>query len=201
MQIEDVPGIGLPSGWTPQQQTQLTIGIGVFAQVVVNAECIFVLFNHEVFGHGTARIRRDVLQRGAVRGRSRDHHGVVHRSVTLEGVDNFGDGTGPLTDGHIDTDNALAFLVDDRIQGDGGFAGLTVADNQLALASTDGDHGIHTLETGLQRLLDGLSLGDAGSIGLDQTLGRSLETGTAVNRFTKRIDHASQDIISYGHGH
>ena len=49
----------------------------------------------------------------------------------------------------------------------GGLAGLAVADDELTLAAADGDHGVDGLDAGLQRLLDGLALDDAGSRALD----------------------------------
>ena len=59
--------------------------------------------------------------------------------------------------------HVLALLVDDRVDGDGGLAGLAVADDELALAAADGDHRVDGLDAGLQRLLDRLALDDAGA--------------------------------------
>jgi hypothetical protein len=52
----------------------------------------------------------------------------------------------------------LALLVDDRVERHGGLAGLTVADDQLALAAADGDHRVDGLEARLQGLVDRLAL-------------------------------------------
>ena len=54
-----------------------------------------------------------------------------------------------LPDGDINTENARIFLVNNGIDGDFGFPGLTVADNQLALTATDGDHTVDGLDPGL----------------------------------------------------
>ena len=73
-------------------------------------------------------------------------------------------------------------LVDDRINGDGGLAGLTVADDQLTLSTSDRNHGIDGLDAGLQRLVDGLSVDNARRF----TLQRHLATLTA--NFTLTIN-------------
>ena len=66
-------------------------------------------------------------------------------------------------------------LVDDRIHGDGGLAGLTVSDDQLTLSPSDRNHGVDGLDAGLQRLVDGLPVDNARRF----TLQRHLATLTA----------------------
>src|SRR3546814_9398897 len=46
-----------------------------------------------------------------------------------------------------------ALLVNEGIDGDGGLAGLAVADDQLALAAADGHERVERLETSLHRLV------------------------------------------------
>src|SRR3546814_3363334 len=66
-------------------------------------------------------------------------------------------------------------LVDDRVDGDGGLAGLPVADDQLALAAADGGHGVDGLDAGLQRLVHRLALDDARrQIGSTSSRGREV---------------------------
>jgi hypothetical protein len=66
-----------------------------------------------------------------------------------------------LADGDVDALNAGALLVDDRVDGDGGLAGLAVADDQLTLATADRHHRVDGLQTGLHRLVDRLAGDDA----------------------------------------
>ena len=54
-----------------------------------------------------------------------------------------------LPDGDVNADDVATFLVDDGINGQGGFAGLPVADDKLALSTADGDHGVYGLYAGL----------------------------------------------------
>ena len=61
-------------------------------------------------------------------------------------------------------------LVDDRIDGNGSLAGLTVADDQLALATTDGNHGVNDFRpvcTGWDTDLRQITPGATFSIGSD----------------------------------
>src|SRR3982750_1289942 len=58
-------------------------------------------------------------------------------------------------------------LVDDRIDRDGGLAGLAVADDQLALPAADRHHRVDGLESGLHRLRHRLASDHAGRDLLD----------------------------------
>ena len=75
---------------------------------------------------------------------------------------------------------------------DGGFAGATVANNQLALAAPDGDHRVDRLDAGLQRLFDGLALDHAGGAGFEQAVfGRGNDGAFVINRLAQGVDDAA----------
>jgi len=57
--------------------------------------------------------------------------------VRLERLDDLGDGRVLLADRDVDAEDALALLVDDGVEGDGGLARLAVPDDELALAAPD----------------------------------------------------------------
>src|SRR6185295_17350242 len=99
--------------------------------------------------------------------RGRDDDRVLHGAVGIEPVDDLPHRGELLAYGHVDADNALALLVDDRIDGDRGLARLPVADDELALAAADRDHRVDRLDAGLQRLLNGLALDNARRLHLD----------------------------------
>ena len=61
-----------------------------------------------------------------------------------------------LTDGHVNTFNARALLVDDGVDGNRGLAGLPVTNDQFALSASYRDHGVDGFQTRLQRLIDRL---------------------------------------------
>ena len=151
MQVEDITRIGLTS-WRPsQQQGYLTIGPGLFGQIIIDNQGIFATIT-KVFAHGTTGIRRDVLHSGRVRRGSSNNNGVFHRAMFFQLAYHGANGRGFLTNGHIDTFNTGTFLIDDGIDGNRCFTGLSVTDNQFALTTADRHHGVDGFQTGLYGL-------------------------------------------------
>merc|ERR1719483_1891060 len=83
---------------------------------------------------------------------------------------NLGDSGPLLANGDVDTEELLleiiglveSLLVDDGVDGDGGFAGLSVANDQLTLATANGHKGVNSLDASLHGLGHGLPGDDAG---------------------------------------
>src|SRR4029078_1927490 len=91
-----------------------------------------------------------------------------------------------------DADEALALLVDDRVEADGRFARLAVADDQLALAAADRDERVDGLDNGLARRVDRLADDDARGDALDRAgLGR-VDRALVVERAAERVDDPAQ---------
>ena len=92
---------------------------------------------------------------------------VLHGVSVSKTLDNLGDGGPLLTDGDVDAVQLLllvsglveALLVDDGVDGDGGLAGLTITDDQLTLATTDGHKRVDGLDASLQRRTEALNSG------------------------------------------
>src|SRR5690606_17269620 len=91
-------------------------------------------------------------------------------------------------------------LVQDRVDGDGGLAGLAVTDDQLALATADRRHRVDRLDAGLERLVDRLSAEDAGRLDLHPTELRADEVAAAVDRLAERVHDAAEHAVTDGHG-
>ena len=106
---------------------------------------------HELLAHRGAGEGGDVLERSRVGGRGDDDDGVIHRAVLFQDPHGLGDLGTLLPDRDVDADDVAVLLVDDRVERDGGLAGLAVADDQLALAAADRDHGVDRLDAGLER--------------------------------------------------
>ena len=85
-----------------------------------------------------------------------------------------------LADGDVDADQVLSLLVDDRVDGESGLAGLTVADDQLALAATDGNQCVDDGDAGLDRRIHAFAQDDAGRDALDRTCRGGLNWTFAV---------------------
>src|SRR2546429_3125169 len=163
--------------------------------VVVAAERLLAVLQ-EVLAHRAAGVGRDVLQRGGVGRGRRDDDRVVHRAVLFQGCGHSSDGGGVLADRHVDAEEVLALLVDDRVEQDGGLAGETVADDQLALAPAYRDHGVDRLDAGLDRAVDSLAGDNAWSDPLDwQRLAR-LDRALVVKGDAKGVHDAAEQLVA-----
>ena len=134
-------------------------------------------------------------------GAGRDDDGVVHGAGVGEGLHDLRNRRALLPDAAVDADNVAALLIDDGVENDGGFAGLAVADDQLALAAANGDHGIDGLDAGLERLAHGLAVEHAGRDAFEGiALLRNYGTFT-VERLAERVDHPADQGLTHGNRH
>src|SRR6185436_9526963 len=101
---------------------------------------------------------------------------------------------------HVDTDDAGALLVDDRVHRDRGLAGLAIADDQLALAAPDGDHGVDGLDAGLERLLHRLAIDHARRLELDVAELVRADRTLAVDRLPDRVHDPPDHRLADRHG-
>ena len=113
-----------------------------------------------------------------------------------ERLDGLRDRRALLADRDVDALHALTLLVQDRVDRDGGLAGLAVADDQLALTAADRRHRVDGLDAGLQRLVHRLAADDAGRLDLEAAeLGPAaigpLPSIGAPSAFTTRPSSAS----------
>ena len=188
MGVEDVAGIGLAARRAAEQQRQLAIGHGLLGQVVVDAEGGHPLLVHEVLGHRRPGVGGKVLERGRVAGSRGDDDRVIHRPLLAQVLDQAGRGRLLLGNRDIDADDPGPLLAEDRIDRDGGLAGLPVADDELALPPADRGHGVDRLDPGLHRLVDRLAVGDPGGGRLDQPGGAGGDRPLVVDRLAQRVD-------------
>src|SRR5207253_2899146 len=123
--------------------------------------------------------------------------GVVQRAALLERLDDLGHGRALLADGDV---NAVELggliargvdllLVQNGVDGDGGLAGLAVADDQLALPAADGGQAVDALQPGVHRLVHALARDDPGRLDVHAAaLGDVGERALAVDRLAQRVD-------------
>ena len=138
------------------------------------------------------------MERRRIRSRRQHDNGVVHGAAVFEFLDDARDGRALLADGDVDADHVGVFLIDDRVDREGGLAGLAVADDEFALPATDGDHGVDGLEAGLKGFAYGLAIDDAGRNALDGgSLGR-FDGAASVDGVPKRADDASDEGLAHG---
>ena len=206
MEIEHVAGIGFAARRAAQQQRHLAIGDGLLGKIVIDDQGVHAVVA-EILAHGAAGEGRQELHRRGVRGGRRDDDGVVQRAALFERLHDLGDGGALLADGDVDAIELGAFvgalvdrlLVQDGVDGDGGLAGLTVADDQFALAAADRDQGVDGLEAGLHRLMHRLARNDAGRLDVDAGALAGDDRALAVDRLAQRIDDAAEQALAHRH--
>src|ERR1700716_675698 len=158
----------------------------------------------EIFPHGAAGERRQVLHRRGVGGGGGDYDRIVERALLLQHLDELGDGRALLADGDIDAielDGLVArgverLLVEDGVERDRGLAGLAVADDQFALAAADRDQGVDRLQAGCHRLVDRFARNDAGRLDVDAHPLVGLDRALAVDRIAERVDDAAEQALA-----
>ena len=202
MQIEDVARIRLAAGRSAQQQTDFAVGHGLLRQVVVDDErrtaCV-----SEIFADGCTGEWRVELHGGRVRRRRRHDAGVGHGAVLFQRVVDLRHRAAFLPYGYIDAVHRLAglverFLVQNRVDGNGRLAGLPVADDELALAATDGYHRVNGLDARLQRLFHRLPEDYLRRLALQRHLIQvAIDVPLAVQRLAQRIDHAADNAFAH----
>ena len=156
----------------------------------------------EPLAHSAPRERSEVLEGSGLRGGRGNDDGVLHRVILLKSLDELSDGGTLLADSNIDTVELLVLvlavvpplLVEDGVDGDGGLAGLTVTDDKLTLATTDGHHGVDRLDTRHHGLVDGATGENAGSLeGRTATLS-GLNGTLAIDGVTEGVDDTAKEV-------
>ena len=195
MQVENVTGISLSARGAPDKKRKRSVCHRMLRKVIVNYKNVAALF-HKVFAHSTARIGSYILKgRGVCRG-SGNYYGIIHSAVLVKSVNNTRYGRLLLTYSYVNADNVLALLVYDSIGSDNGLTRLSVTDDKLTLTSSDGDHGIYSLDTGLK--------GHGNRFSFYYTVGAAFngavfcrrDGSLAVNGITERI-HKVADVLRY----
>src|SRR6202048_5219404 len=174
MQVEHVAGIGLAARRAAQQQRHLTIGHRLLRKIVIDDDGVHAVVA-EIFAHGAAGERRDVLHRRRIGSGGCDNDRIFQRALLFQHLHELRNRRALLADRDVDAiqlDLLVAgrverLLVEDGVERDRGLAGLAVTDDQFALAAGD----------------------------RDQRLGRRDRT-LAVDRIAERIDDAAEQGLA-----
>src|SRR3954471_2772478 len=198
MQVEHVAGVRFASRRATQQQGDLAVGPCLFCQIVIDDERILTAIP-EVLAHRASGIWRDVLYRCRLRRSGSHDDGVGHGPIFFELAHDVGDRRCFLSNGYVDAEEILALLVDDRIDGHSGLAGLPIADDELALSAADRHHGIDCLQAGLHGLRNRLAPDDARCDLFDDVAGFRIDRTLAVDRLSQCIDHTAEQLRADRH--
>ena len=206
MQIEDVAWVGFASWWSAQEQRHFAIRNRVLRKVVVDAECVAhehavdrdaVL--HDLFANRATGEWCEVLERCWIFSAGDHHYGVCHGALLLELRHNGAHGRELLADRDVDADKALPLLVDDRVDGNGGLAGLAVANDQLALTTTDWNQCVNGLDAGLHWCRYRLAANNARSDALNWTRLLRVDWALAVEWSTEWVNNAPDQLNADWH--
>ena len=105
-----------------------------------------------------------------------------------------------LADGAVDADQVVLGVVDDGVEQHGGLAGLPVANDQLALAAADRNHGVDGLQAGGHGLAHRLAVDDAGRQTLHGQRFRGGDRALVVDGLAQRVHHAADHRLAHRHG-
>ena len=144
VQVEDISWVSLSTWRSSKQKRQLSVSDGLLGQVIVDDQGVLSVVS-EPLSHGTSRERSEVLKRSGLGGGGGDNDGVFQGVVLLKGLDQLSNGGSLLSDGNVDTVELLLLvgtvvpllLVEDGVNGNGGFTSLSVTNDKLSLSSTN----------------------------------------------------------------
>ncbi|KAG1647659.1 hypothetical protein GQR58_030424 [Nymphon striatum] len=131
--------------------------------------------------------------------RSHHDHGVLHGADLFERRHCLRNGRCLLTNSDIDALHTQATLVDDRVERNRGLASLTVANDQLSLATADRDQRVDRLDAGLHWFMHGLATHDARCLDFHTTGLGAHEGALAVDGFANGVDHTAEQSVANRH--
>ena len=111
-----------------------------------------------------------------------------------------------MPNGNINAVNGISFfeivlLIYDGIDSDSGFTGLPVANNQLTLATANGDHGINSFQACLEWFFNRLTKNNPGGFPLEWHLETFARNGSfTVKGFAQGIDNPAQNAFACHNG-
>ena len=167
----------------------------MLGEVIINDQGMLPV-EHKFFCHGAACIGGQVDHRGGIFSAGRDHGGIVHRAVFLESLHNLGDSGHFLTDTNVNAIDALSFLVQDGIDSNGGFARLTVANDQLSLALAQRDDRIDGFDPCLEGGINGRAVDKTGGWEFNRAVMVHFNGAFAINRLTQGVDDPPQEFFA-----
>src|ERR1041385_663303 len=150
----------------------------------------------EILANRTTCIGRPILHRRGITRGGGDNNRVIHRPVFLEGLYHLSYRRSLLPDGHIHADDVLTFLIDDRIDREGGLTRLPVTDDQLALAAADWDHGVDWLQSRLQRFFHRLAVNNTRGNALNSRSFLCDDWSFAVDRLGQSIHYPADKSVT-----
>ena len=198
MQIKHIARESFAPRRTTQQEGNLAISHGLLGQIVINNQRVLSAIT-EILTHGAARISGHILHGSGLGSRRCHNNGVFHGASLFKRTHHILDAGRFLSNRHIYAGHVLTFLVDDGVNSNSRFASLPVTNDQFALTTSDGHHGVNRFQTRLHRLTDALTRNHARSHFFNNVRQFGVDWAFTVNWLPQRIDHASNQFRSHRH--
>ena len=155
----------------------------------------------EVFANRARRVGRNVQHRRGFGRRGSDDNGVFHCASVFQNFYYLRNGRALLPDRVVNTDEIVAFAVDDGVNGNGGLSGLAVADDEFALAAANRNHAVDGLESSRHRLAHGLTVNDAGGDAFQRKKTSGGDRAFAVDGLAEGIHYATHHGVAHRYAH
>jgi len=146
MEVEDITWESLTTGWASQEKGHLTVSNSLLGEIVVDDEGVLAVVT-EVLANSASGVWGQELEWSGLGSGSGNDDGVLESIAVSEEAHDVRNGGALLTNRNIDAVERLGvitllvdiLLVEDGVDGDGGLASLSVANNKLTLASANWD--------------------------------------------------------------
>ena len=101
-----------------------------------------------------------------------------------------------MSDSYVNALHTKTALVDDGVDCDGGLTSFTVTNDELALSTTNGDHGVDCLDSGLEWLMHWLATHDSRSLNFYTTNDAANDVALTVDGLAQRVDNTTQQCVA-----
>src|SRR3989338_4883602 len=150
----------------------------------------------EILTHRYTGIRSKELESCRFRSRSGNDNSVFKRTVFFKTTDNLCYRRFFLTNRNVNTDYTVPFLVDDRIQSNGSFTGLTVTDDKFTLTTSDRNKSVNRFNTGCHRFMNRLTSHNPWSFLFNKTDFCCFDWSFSINWLTKSVYNTPKKCIT-----
>jgi len=116
VEIEDITGVGLTTGWASQKERHLSVGDCLLGQIVVDDKAVLAVVSEELTD-GAAGVGSQELEGCGLGGGGGNDDGVLEGIVIAEDLHDVGDGGSLLADGDIDAVKSLGVVSSHIIEG------------------------------------------------------------------------------------
>jgi len=101
-----------------------------------------------------------------------------------------------LANRYVNTMHVLVMLINDRVNSQCRFTGLTVTDDQFTLPTSDRNHGVNDFQACLNWLVNRFTSHNTRSYTFDRTIFLRSQSRAAINRHPQSIDDTPKQFIS-----